>query len=126
MRPHGLFTSTRLLPISMTEPDDSARREAYIGHLRHVHEAYVKLFGPPGEPTVYGQVVLDDLDRFCTTFRESIHMDAERRMDPFTTIYRDGKKAVALRIRQMLEWTDADRSSSPNEPTLDDRDDARY
>jgi|SRR5215472_5854350 len=98
----------------MEGPD--AEREAWIARLRHVHEAYVALFGPAGKPTVLGAVVLEDLDRFCTTFRESIHMDAQRRMDPFTTIYRDGKKAVALRIRQMLEWSENDhRDTNPDD-----------
>ena len=62
------------------------------------------LFGPPGKPTPFGAVVLEDLDRFCTTYTESVHFDTQGRMDPYTTIYRDGKKAVALRIRQMLEF----------------------
>jgi hypothetical protein len=91
----------------MTETDDAAAaREEFLQTLRHKHEAYLALFGPPGKPTPYGAVVLDDLDRFCTTFRESVHMDTTNRMDPFTTIYRDGKKAVALRIRQMIEWSE--------------------
>lgn len=53
-----------------------------------------------------GEVVLRDLDVFCTTFKESIHMDRTGRLDPYTTIYRDGKKAVALRIHQMIEWSE--------------------
>jgi arginine utilization protein RocB len=87
-----------------SEQENERAREAAIERLRLKHEAYLKLFGPPGEPTPLGAVVLADLDEFCTTFRESIHMDATGRMDPYTTIYRDGKKAVALRIRKMLEW----------------------
>lgn len=62
------------------------------------------LFGPAGSPTPFGALVLADLDTFCTTWRESVHIDSQGRMDPYTTIYRDGKKAVALRIRQMLDY----------------------
>ena len=91
----------------------SDERQEAIDRLRQTSEAYVALFGPPGKPTPFGGVVLDDLDRFCTTFRESVHYDATKRMDPFTTIYRDGKKAVALRIRAMLEWS-ADEHSDGN------------
>ena len=94
----------------MSEED----RTAYLEALRKIREAYLALFGPPGEPTVFGRVVLEDLDRFCTTFRESIHMDLEGRMDPFTTIYRDGKKAVALHIRKRLETEYADSNSHPD------------
>jgi len=62
-----------------------------------------------------GQLVLEDIDRFCTRGVESIHMDREGRMDPFTTIYRDGKKAVADRIHAMIDWSGNDNSSSGTE-----------
>lgn len=80
--------------------------------MRQIRAAYVALFGPPGQPTPLGELVLADLDGFCTTWRESIHMDQQGRMDPYTTIYRDGKKAVALRIRQMIEYTEIEHGNS--------------
>lgn len=94
----------------MTDEQELERQRA-LARLAEKHEAYLSLFGPPGKPTPYGAVVLADLDAFCTTFRESVHFDAHQRMDPYTTIYRDGKKAVALRIRQMLEWSEHGSSS---------------
>lgn len=83
-----------------------------LARLRQKHEAYVALFGPPGEPTPLGAVVLEDLDRFCTTWSESVHFDNTGRMDPYTTIYRDGKKSVALRIRQMIDWSEHGNSNT--------------
>lgn len=99
----------------MTDVSDEneASRKASTERLERKRAAYVALFGPPGNPTPLGQVVLEDLDTFCTTYTESIHMDASGRMDPYTTIYRDGKKAVALRIRKMINWSD-DANSSGN------------
>ena len=91
--------------------NEEARQKA-LQRLRAKHEAYVKVFGLPGQPTVYGAIILDDLDAFCTSFKESVHFDQSGRMDPFTTIYRDGKKAVALRIREMIEWRHGDGDSS--------------
>lgn len=82
--------------------------------LRQKRAAYVALFGPAGNPTPFGALVLADLDAFCTTWRESIHIDSQGRMDPYTTIYRDGKKAVALRIRQMISWESENDDSSRN------------
>jgi len=93
------------------EENERAQQEQ-LERLRVKRDAYLKLFGPPGSPTPYGKTVLDDLDIFCTTYTESVHFDAHRRMDPFTTIYRDGKKAVALRIRQMIEWSEDNDHSS--------------
>lgn len=90
----------------MSQEEDEEAKRAVLERLRRRHEAYVKLFGPLGDPTPYGAEVLADLDVFCKTHDESIHMDSTGRMDPYTTIYRDGKKAVALRIRKMLEWND--------------------
>ena len=95
----------------VTEENERAR-DAALKRLQAVHTAYVALFGTLAEPTEYGRAVLADLDTFCTTYSESIHMDREGRIDPFTTIYRDGKKAVALRIRQMIDWSDHGNSSS--------------
>jgi len=92
-------------------------RAAHLESLRVKRAAYIALFGSAGHPTPLGDIVLADLDAFCTTYRESIHMDASGRMDPYTTIYRDGKKAVALRIRQMINWSESHGDSSGNDNT---------
>lgn len=96
--------------MSVEAENEQARQEAQ-DRARTKAAAYVAIFGPPGKPTPLGKIVLDDLDYFCTTFRESIHMDSTGRMDPYTTIYRDGKKAVALRIREMINWSEHANSS---------------
>lgn len=87
------------------DENEKAQAEA-IERLRTTGAAYVAIFGPPGHPTPLGRIVLEDLDVFCATRRESIHMDSTGRMDPFTTIYRDGKKAVRERIREMIDWSE--------------------
>jgi len=97
----------------MSADEEAERtRQEYLERVRLKHDAYVQLFGTAGHPTPLGQVVLEDLDRFCRRGEESIHMDEQGRMDPYTTIYRDGKKAVADRIHAMIEWSDHDNSSS--------------
>lgn len=84
--------------------------------MRIKHDAYVKVFGPPGKPNPLAAIVLEDLDRFCARNRESIHMDSTGRMDPYTTIYRDGKRAVADRIHLMIAWSEnVDSSGNPDE-----------
>jgi hypothetical protein len=88
--------------------DDDANeiaRQQYLESRRLLHDAYTKLFGMPGNINPIAQVVLDDIDKFCKRGDESIHMDREGRMDPFTTIYRDGKKSVADRIHKLIEWS---------------------
>lgn len=91
----------------MTDESENERaRQEHLERLRQKHEAYITLFGTVANPNPVGQLVLEDIDRFCTRGRESIHMDAQGRMDPYTTIYRDGKKAVADRIHAMIEWSD--------------------
>lgn len=91
----------------MSDDENEAARQAYLESRRLLHDAYVTVFNNP-----VGQRVLEDLDRFCKRGHESIHMDAHGRMDPYTTIYRDGKKAVADRIHLMIEWSDDVNSSS--------------
>lgn len=90
------------------ENDENERaRQEHLEKLRLKHEAYLTVFDNP-----VGQLVLEDIDRFCKRGAESIHMDAHGRMDPYTTIYRDGKKAVADRIHAMIEWSNHDNSNS--------------
>lgn len=96
------------------EAENELAREEHLARIRAKRDAYVAIFGSPGHPTPLGAIVLADLDGFCTTFRESVHMDAQGRMDPYTTIYRDGKKAVALRIREMIAYGEKEMSSSEN------------
>lgn len=92
--------------------ENEASREKALARLRARQEAYRAVFGSPGSPTPFGQIILDDLDRFCRSFDESVHFDKTGRLDPYTTIYRDGKKAVALRIHQMIEWSEPNADSS--------------
>jgi hypothetical protein len=96
--------------------DQEQERQAHIQRLRDRRDAYVKLFGPPGEPTPYGKIVLDDLERFTTLWAESIHMTQDGSIDPYATIYRDGKKAVALRIHQWIRWSETNDHSSGSSP----------
>lgn len=96
---------------SELESENSQAQEDALSRLRTKRDAYVKLFGLPGQRTPLGLIVLDDLDRFCKRGQESIHMDGGGRMDPYTTIYRDGKKAVADRIHLMIEWSENGNSS---------------
>ena len=95
--------------------DQEQARQEQLQKLRDRRDAYVKLFGSPGEPSPYGKVVLEDLERFCTLWQESIHMTQDGSIDPYATIYRDGKKAVALRIHQWIRWSETnDHGSSPS------------
>jgi hypothetical protein len=84
----------------MSEQDEALER------LRLKKDAYTKLFGTPDNLTPYGKVVLADLDAFCARNRETIHMDSNGRLDPYTTVYRDGKRAVADRIYLMITWSE--------------------
>jgi hypothetical protein len=86
--------------------------ELHLKKLKERRNAYVAIFGDVGQPTPYGQIILDDLKEFCAVGRESIHMDSNGRMDPYTTIYRDGKKAVFERIIARLTWREPDAISS--------------
>lgn len=93
------------------ENDENERaRQAHLERIRLKHDAYLTVFDNP-----VGRLVLEDLDRFCKRGAESIHMDAQGRMDPFTTIYRDGKKAVADRIHAMIDWSDDGNSNRDTE-----------
>lgn len=96
---------------SELELENQQAQEAALNLVRAKRDAYVKLFGLPGHRTPLGAIVLDDLDRFCKRGQESIHLDSTGRLDPYTTIYRDGKKSVADRIHLMIEWSENGNSS---------------
>lgn len=100
--------------------DNEAERQVHLQQFRDKAQAYAKIFGEPGKPTPYGKIVLDDLDSFCTMWRESIHMTSTGAMCPYTTVYRDGKKAVAQRIHQWLRWRETDGSISSRDPESPD------
>jgi hypothetical protein len=92
----------------MAEIDE---REEALKRIRAKREAYRQLFGEPGKPSAAAAIVLADLETFCTSRKESLHLDLQGRVDPYATIYRDGKKAVMIRIRETLEWSEDDYGS---------------
>lgn len=88
-----------------------------MDRIRAKSDAYIKVFGPPGSPTDFAKTVLEDLQKFCRYGDETIHLDNSGRLDPYTTIYRDGKKAVIDRIYKMLDWSnfDVDRNGNSHD-----------
>lgn len=85
------------------EAAEAQAREA--ARLAQLHEAYLNVFGGPESRTPFGALILADLEVFTRFSQETISMDTLQRVDPYKTIYRDGKQAVVKRIHMRINWS---------------------
>lgn len=90
-------------------------REQALADHRKLQQAYVALFGEIGKPTPYGQLVLEDLERFTAFRLESLWKTADGSVCPYATLYRDGKQSVMKRIYERLRWRETDDRADSNE-----------
>ena len=95
----------------MDEANEQAR-QAQLERLRQTHEAYLKVFGPPGNRTVYGEVILKDLERFARFGDTAVTRDMQGRYDGGATAYNTGLQDVVKRIHLKIDWSEDVNSSS--------------
>lgn len=96
----------------LSEEEREAQRQAAIGRLRTRHEAYLHVFGPPGNRTPYGEIILQDLERFVRYHDRALTTDTQGRYDGGGTAYNLGLQDVVKAIHLRIEWSEHDDSSS--------------
>lgn len=100
--------------MDLSEEEREAQRQAAITRLRQRHEAYMAVFGPPGKRTPYGELILEDLERFVRYHDRAITTDQQGRYDGGATAYNLGLQDVVKRIHLRIEWSEHDSDSSNN------------
>lgn len=93
------------------EAENQFAQEEARNRLKQIHEAYLKVFGPPGDRTPYGELILADLERFARFRDTAITRDLQGRYDGGATAYNTGLQDIVKRIHLKIEWSDHGDSS---------------
>jgi hypothetical protein len=94
------------------DPADEARDEQ-LREMRRLRDAFVAVFGPPGQRTPYGDIVLKHLDKFCGRAKLQVAVDNHNQTDIFRTARMVGRRDVIDAIHNAIEWkenSDVNRS----------------
>jgi hypothetical protein len=102
------------MPEQRTVEEENALREAQqIAKYRELHAACVQLFGPPGERTPLGKLILDTLETRFLFRKLPEAYDNLGRTDELRTFRIIGRWDVIQAIHDAIEWkepTHANRS----------------
>lgn len=75
-----------------------------IQRKRALRDAFVAVFGPPGQPNPPARIVLEYLDEFCRREAFSVALDNMGQTDVPRTFARFGLRQAADEIHRIIAW----------------------
>lgn len=77
----------------------------FVDRINRRRQAYRAVFTPGGEVSPMGQLVLQDLARFCCAHKPTYRVGGDR-IDPIASAVQEGRREVWLRIVEHLHLDD--------------------
>lgn len=100
-----------------TEEQNAVEHAKQLARYRKCRDAFLALFGPPGQRTPQGQIILDELERFTNWTKLIREQDTTGQTDIYRTGIKEGRREVMQAIHNLIEWKESDHvntsSSSP-------------
>lgn len=90
--------------MTTVDQENTLELERQMAYRRQVRDAFVATFGPPGQPTVHGAIMLEYIDRFCTRGRVQRVVDNDGQTDVPATFLNVGRREVADLIHDVIAW----------------------
>ena len=100
------------MPETTQDEDNALERARAIARYRSIRDAFVAVFGPPGQPNPPAALVLSYIDRFCHRSALDIATDKNDATDIPKTFRNIGRREVATAIHDMLSWRESDHANS--------------
>lgn len=97
------------------EAHNRREREAALARYRKLRDAFVAVFGPPGQPNPQAAIVLEEIDRYCNRRAFSVALDTNGQTDVPRTFARMGLRDAADRIHRMIEWKESEHVDPSSE-----------
>lgn len=104
------------MPELTVEEQNEIARARHITERRELRNAFVAVFGPPGEPTPPAQLVLAYLDDYSGRHNFRAALDLQGRTDVERTFMRLGIRDVVDEIHRKLNWKESDYADSRGGP----------
>jgi hypothetical protein len=93
-------------PLTVEQENEIAQGEA-LAYKRRVRDAFVGTFGPPGQRTPLGVVMLEALEKFTNYTRLIREQDTLGQTDIYRTGIKEGRREVMQAIHNMIEWKES-------------------
>lgn len=99
----------------------NVQEENEVGHARQLQryrsmrDAFVAVFGPPGQRTPQGAIILDELEKFTNWTKLIREQDTTGQTDIYRTGIKEGRREVMQAIHNLIEWKESEHvhPSSP-------------
>jgi hypothetical protein len=103
------MVDTSILPRDLAVEDHNAlSRERTLQRYRTVRDAFVAVFGPPGQRTPHGKIILDELEKFTNWTKLVREQDTTGQTDIYRTGIKEGRREVMQAIHNLIEWKESD------------------
>lgn len=94
------------------EQDNEVARAAHLARMRAERDAFLTTFGPPGNRTVHGAIILTCLERLCGKTIPKNQLDNNGRTDALQTHRVLGHWDVLQVILETIEWKETHVNTS--------------
>lgn len=90
------------------EEENQAARAQQLQRYRTMRDAFVSVFGPPGQRTPHGTIILDELEKFTNWTKLIREQDSTGQTDIYRTGIKEGRREVMQAIHNLIEWKESD------------------
>lgn len=73
-----------------------------------MRDAFVAVFGPPGQRTPQGAIILDELEKFTNWTKLIREQDTTGQTDIYRTGIKEGRREVMQAIHNLIEWKESE------------------
>lgn len=101
--------------MSSVDAENAQTQAERLNRYRKVRDAFVEMFGPPGQRTPQGAMILEELEKFTNWTRPIREQDTTGQTDIYRTGIKEGRREVMQAIHNLIEWKESkhvDPSSS--------------
>lgn len=98
------------------QEENEVERARQLQRYRSMRDAFVAVFGPPGQRTPQGAIILDELEKFTNWTKLIREQDTTGQTDIYRTGIKEGRREVMQAIHNLIEWKESEHvhPSSPS------------
>jgi hypothetical protein len=97
-----------LVPDLSVEQANAVEQARQLARYRKMRDVFLETFGPPGQRTPHGALILEELEKFVRWRKPIREKDSAGRTDIYATAVREGRREVVQAIHDLIEWRESE------------------
>lgn len=105
------------LPGGEADRQNAVAEAERMQRARALRDAFLAVFGPPGQRTPHGAIILSHLENFTNWTRLIREQDSTGQTDIYRTGIKEGRREVMQAIHNAIEWKESDHVNTGSSST---------